>query len=391
MRIEEKRKDPPKPRRKKRSGRGSLEKNGAPDFPGRLRRVRRAMASEGIPALVVCRLANIRYLTGFTGSSAILLVGHDDACFITDGRYDEQAHLELESSSFSGDIMIYGAESLADSIKAAARKAREKRIFVEADAATWSFVLQLKKWLRGYKIEPASNLVERIRASKDAWELARLQEAARLTDEAFAAAQGWIRAGVTEREIARRLIDFFEDAGAEGISFEPIVASGPRSALPHARAGERRIEKGDLVVLDFGCRLEGYCSDMTRTVAVGPPDGETRRLYSIVRRANGEGIRAVSANRMAGNIDAAARNVIRSAGLAEYFVHSTGHGLGIEVHEWPRIGKGVVDRVPLDCVITIEPGVYLPGLGGIRIEDMVVATRGGRRVLTRSPTGLIVL
>lgn len=349
------------------------------------------MATSGASALLVCKLANVRYLTGFTGSSAILLLGLGDAVFITDGRYGEQSHEQLREAGFEGKIAVYDGNGLAGTLREAVSIAEERRVFVEADAASWTFVLQLKKWLRGYKIDPCSNLVEKIRASKDAWEIGRLQEAARLTDSAFRAVLEWIEPGLTEREVAGRLVDHFEDAGAEGISFEPIVAAGPRSALPHARPTGVKLAKGDLVVLDFGCRVDGYCSDMTRTVYLGKPDRETRRIYALVRSANEQGVRAVAANRMAGTIDAAARDVISAGGMGDLFVHSTGHGLGLEVHEWPRIGKGVADRVPLDCVVAIEPGVYIPGTGGVRIEDMVGAARGGYRVLTRSPTKLIAL
>ena len=381
------RSDPKKP--SKRPKRQRNKSATSPQYQFRWAKVRRQMAANAIPALLVTKLANIRYLTGFTGSSAMLLVTHKDAVFVTDGRYDSQSEEELSRAGFDGHILVYGAEGLAKTVKEAASIAEEKRVFLEAEAASWGFVIQLRKWLRGYKLEPSSQIIEQVRASKDPWEISRLKQAARLTDSAFSELLGWITPGVTEREVALRLVDYFESLGADGISFEPIVASGVRSALPHARPQDKQICNNELVVLDFGCRIDGYCSDMTRTVYLGKPDSEIRKLYTLVRRANEVGVAAVSANRLARTVDAAARGVIAKGGMGDLFVHSTGHGLGLEVHEWPRIGKGATDRIPLNCVVTVEPGVYLPGLGGFRIEDMVLAVRGGHSLLTRSPKGLI--
>ncbi len=368
---------------------------GGPDHMRRLSSLRRTMLARDIPALVVCKISNVRYLTGFTGSSAVLVVDAGSATFLTDGRYDAQCREELGACGFDGEILVYGSDGLAACFKEAASQARERTgeslLYVEADAASWAFVMRLQEWLEGFEIRPCEGVVERLRASKDEWELSRLEAAASLTDRAFREALEWIRPGISEREIARRLAEFFEEGGAEGLSFEPIVAAGPRSALPHARPTEAKISNGDAVVLDFGCRVDGYCSDMTRTVFVGKPDRELRNIYSLVRSANRKGVEAVAAHRMARTVDAAARGVIATGGMGDRFVHSTGHGVGLEVHEWPRIGRGVTDRIPLDCVVTVEPGVYVPGLGGVRVEDMVVASRGGRRVLTTSPTRLITV
>jgi len=209
--------------------------------------------------------------------------------------------------------------------------------------------------------------------------------------EGFSASLSAIRPGTTEREVAALISSRGRDVGVEGLAFEPIVAGGPNAALPHARPSERRFEYGDLIILDFGYRIDGYCSDMTRTVALGEPGPEARRAYDTVLRARNAAIDTVRVGAAARDVDAAARSVIAKGGLGQAFTHSTGHGVGLDVHEWPRLSEQSSDVLPPDCVVTVEPGVYLEGRFGVRIEDMVVARESGCQNLTEAESELIVL
>jgi Xaa-Pro aminopeptidase len=357
----------------------------------RIAKVRRSMAAEGVEALLVTRLANIRYLTAFTGSSALVVLGPGFLHFLTDGRYRIQAVEQVGAADVGAEITVYGNAALGKLLRDLVRSHEISMLHVEAESTSWSMVLQLRRWLSGTKLQPSGGIVERVRASKDAEELAALSKAASVTSAAFKALLGQLRPGMSEIDVARLLEDELQRRGSEGWAFDPIVAAGPRGALPHARPSVSKIRKGDVVVIDFGCRVDGYCSDMTRTVAVGNPPAELVQAYKAVKRANELARAEVAAGRSADRIDAAAREWLTGRGYGSLFVHSTGHGLGLEVHEWPRIGRGASDRIPLNCVLTIEPGCYIPGLGGVRIEDMVVAERGGSRLLTKVSRELVVL
>lgn len=360
------------------------DRRGPSTFRSRLARVRRAMRSAQIESLLVCKLANARYLTGFTGSSALVLLSRSSAHLLTDGRYETQAHDEVRASGAPVEVIVYGSEGVGHWIRQLARDRSLEELHIEADAASWSLVLQLRRLVRGVKLRPVTGLIERARACKDREELLALERAAKATVEAYQDLLGWLRPGVSELEAVEFLRDSLVRRGAEGWAFDPIVAAGPRSAMPHARPTGEALRTGDVVVVDFGCRIDGYCSDMTRTVAIGNVAEDLVGVHKAVSRANRLARDVVAAGRRAGAVDAAARDYLASVGLADRFVHSTGHGLGLEIHEWPRIGKGSDDRIPLHCVVTVEPGVYLPGLGGVRIEDMVVAERSGNRLLTRA-------
>ena len=400
------------------------------------------MAVEKLPGLLVTHLPDVRYLCGFTGSSAALAVTRRGCRLFTDGRYTAQAAEEVESAKVeivpsapavaaaqwlavqvAGGESSSGAKAPADSASFvrglkppppsvtehhAAPPIREvpaapsKTALVEAAVVGFdsahTTVAELERWkaalpakLRRKLLVPVVSLVERLRWLKDDDELAIMAEAAKLGDDLFTHMLGFIRPGLTEAAVAAELEYQARVRGAEGMSFDSIVASGARSALPHGRASGARLPRRGFLTLDFGVILKGYCSDMTRTVCLGKPTAREREVYETVLASQEAGVAAVIAGAKCGAVDEAARRVLRRAGMAEAFSHSTGHGVGLEIHENPRIGAGQKDLLATGMVITIEPGVYFAGEFGVRIEDMVVVTRTGGRVLTGSPKALIEL
>lgn len=338
-------------------------------------------------ALLVTHLPNVRYLTGFTGSAGVLLIGPGfrKPIFITDGRYTSQAHAQIED----GKIII----SKGSALEAATQKidaAKLANIGIEADHMPVAQRSRLRHATKT-RLKETSSLVERIRLIKDAGEIAAIERAVHLGAELFNVALKTIKPGVRETDVAAEMEYAARRKGAEGMSFETIVAAGVRSALPHGVASESAIPSRGFVVLDFGVILGGYCSDMTRTVHVGKPSPEARRMYHAVLESQLAGIDAVRAGVTAGDVDFACRNVLRRAKLDRYFTHSTGHGVGLEIHEMPRLARNQEEPLAAGMVVTIEPGVYVEGKGGIRIEDMVVVTGTGCDVLTPVTKELIVL
>ncbi len=358
------------------------------DYRHRQAQLEAAVAAAKLDALLVTHLPNVRYLCGFTGSAGALLVGRDFSLFLADGRYTQQAREEVQGAQ----VRITPKGSLP-AAAALVRKRRVGVLGVEAEHMTVQALASLKPLLgRGTRVRPTSGLVERLRLIKDAEELDRLRQAVRLGAKLFAeVALPAIHPGITEAEIAAQIEYVARRAGAEGMSFETIVAAGPRAALPHGRASGSAIPPKGFVILDFGVILAGYCSDMTRTVYVGRPTAAVRRMYEAVREAQQAAIAAVSPGVPAGRVDAAARRVLRRAGWGRYFTHSTGHGVGLEIHEAPRLGRGQTEILQPGMVITIEPGIYVPGSGGVRIEDMVVVTQRGCEVLTPATKQLVAL
>ncbi len=355
--------------------------------------MRRRMAGIGVPALLVTHLPDIRYLCGFTGSSAALAVTRRAARLFTDGRYTAQAADEVQAAKVQ---IVPSAPAVAGAQWLAAQAGVDSIAF---DAAHTS-VAELARWkaalpagLRRGLLQPLETpLVEALRWLKDEDELALMAEAAALGCELFEHMLGFLRPGLTEVAVAAELEYQARTRGAEGMSFESIVAAGPRSALPHGRASMARLPKRGLLTLDFGVILKGYCSDMTRTVCLGKPKPREREVYETVLAAQEAAVAAVIAGAECGVVDEAARGVLREAGMAEAFSHSTGHGVGIEIHESPRIGAGQKTKLAPGMVITIEPGAYFAGEFGVRIEDMVAVTRTGGQVLTAaSPKALIEL
>jgi len=355
------------------------------NFLARQSKLREHLATTRFDGLLISHLPNIRYLCGFTGSAGFLLLEESGSVFFSDVRYDTQAHEEVEGAR----IVIARKsvlEAIGEFLARRRRRAKGWAIGIEAEHLTIAEKKRLANSLpSGTKLRDAPSLVERARMVKDADELKKIRAAVNLGARLFDRAVEVIRQGVKESEVAAEMEFSARKAGAEEMSFPTIIAAGARSALPHGRASDHAIAKGGFVVCDFGVILSGYCSDQTRTVWVGNVPQEARRAYEAVREAQESAIEAVKPGVRVGDVDAAARKVLQKAGLGRYFTHSTGHGVGLEIHESPRVAAGQREVLQPGMVITIEPGVYFPGKWGIRIEDMVAVTAGGCDVLT--PTG----
>jgi Xaa-Pro aminopeptidase len=352
------------------------------------------MSSAGVAGLLVTNLYDIRYLSGFTGSSAALALTRRSAKLFTDGRYTTQAAEEVTAPQIRLEV-----GSTPPAVSAVQWLAVQSGVGFAAFDPASTTVAELSRWksalpagLRRAFLSPLpASLVEPLRRQKDDDELALMTEAAHLGCRLFDHVLGFIRPGLTELEVAAELEHRARLLGAEAMSFETIVASGARSALPHGRASGALLPRRGFLTLDFGIILKGYCSDMTRTVYLGQPRPKERSAYEAVLEAQQSAVAAVAAGVSCGDVDEAARSVLRKAALAEAFTHSTGHGVGLEIHEPPRLGAGQTNPLQAGMVVTIEPGVYLAGQFGIRIEDMVAVTRNGGQVLTPAPKALIEL
>jgi len=330
-------------------------------------------------AFLLTRLPNVRYLTGFTGSNGQVLLTPGDAVFFTDGRYTEQARYEVPDLE-----RVTYLDGFLEPVVQAAERLGVGRLGFESEGVTFGTYQDLRAAAKGMELVPVGGEVERLRWVKDVNELAALDRAQGATDDAFVAIVARLRDGVTERELAFELEAEMRRAGAERSAFDTIVAFGADAAEPHHEPTDRALARGDVVKMDFGALVDGYHADMTRTVAFGEPPGELRDVHDLVRKAQQAGIDAVHAGATGAEVDAAARSVIEDAGHGEHFTHGLGHGVGLEIHEGPRLRRGSDDALPAGAVVTVEPGVYLPGVGGVRIEDMVEVTNDGCRVLPRS-------
>ncbi len=348
--------------------------------------LRALLTAEGASALLVSHLPNIRYLTGFTGSAALLLVRHDGAILFTDFRYATQAPAEVGGAA---KVEIDSA-SVWDRLKRHCGERPEETVGFEAHALTVRDAGRLKKCAR--RTTPVGELVEGLRSVKAPEEVAAIEAAAALASAALAEVLPTIRPAQSELLVASRLEAALRRRGSEWHPFQTIVASGPRAALPHAHTTERAIEAGEFLLIDFGAQVDGYCADLTRTVIVGGrADERQRTIYDAVHAAQllaREEIRAGMTGREA---DALARELLAARGLAEAFGHSLGHGLGLEVHEAPRLSTTSTSVLPAGAVVTIEPGIYLPGWGGVRLEDDIVLTADGPRMLSDGLTDLVEL
>ncbi|HWO69721.1 MAG TPA: Xaa-Pro peptidase family protein, partial [Actinomycetota bacterium] len=327
-----------------------------------LRRERLAaeLRARGLDALLVTRLPNVRYLTGFTGSNGQVVVAAEGrAVLLTDGRYEGQA--AREAPDLERRVSRDGA--LAPAALEAARALGAARLAFEATLA-YREARELEERADGLEVRAAEGVVERLRWEKDPDELRALERAQELTDLAFERLPGLLREGVSEREVGLELEVAVRRAGAEALAFDPIVAFGEHAAEPHHRPCDRSLRRGDVVKVDLGARASGYHADMTRTLAFGEPPAELHDLHALVARAQAAGLAALRAGATAGEVDAAARGVIAGAGLGERFPHGLGHGVGLEIHEGPWLRPGGAEPVPAGAVVTVEPGVYVPGLGG---------------------------
>jgi Xaa-Pro aminopeptidase len=353
----------------------------------RAQRIAELAADEGLEGLIVGGPANLRYLTGYTGSNGLALIaGGGDLRFLTDFRYEDQAAAqvppEFAREIVTGDLLDALAKALPSGrigFDDASMSVREHARLTELAGAESELVA-------------AGGLVERLRLVKEPGEVERIRAAAALVDEVYAWLLGRGLAGRRERDVAVELEHEMRRLGADGPSFSSIVASGPRGALPHASPGSDPIEPGTLVTIDIGARLDGYCSDCTRTFAVGgPPDELGREIYDLVLRAQLAGLAAVQPGPTGQEVDAVARAVIEEAGYGERFGHGLGHGVGIEIHEGPRLSRRGADMALVaGHVVTVEPGVYLPGRVGVRIEDLVVVTAAGADVLSGFTKELVI-
>lgn len=341
-----------------------------------------------LDAMLIVSEPGERYAVGFQGEGYVL-VTRDGSQYSTDGRYIEAAQKQVTGA----EVVLTSRERSHLALARDFLEARGlKRVGFESAAVS---VAQHRRWQesfpKGCELIPAQELLDGLRTSKDREELSAMVQAQKITDAAFGEILNYIRPGLTEQEVAARLVYELLRRGARKVSFDPIVAAGANGSMPHAVPGETVIQKGMFVTMDFGCVYDGYCSDMTRTVAVGQPTQEMERVYETVLAAQKAGIAAARAGMPGRELDAAARKVIEEAGYGDYFTHSFGHSLGLEIHESPNASPSETRPLPVGTVISAEPGIYLPGRFGVRIEDVLVLEEGGCRDITQSPKNLIVL
>lgn len=358
------------------------------DHAARRERLRRRLIAEELPAMVVTGAANVRYLTGFTGTNGQLLLDEERAVLVTDGRYEERAAVEAP-----GLDLLLDRQWLDRAVGFAADAGLVKLAF-EDEHVNHRTGMDLMARLRERRVRgvPVPGVVEALRAVKDEHEIAALRTACGITCQAYDALLGRLRPGRTEREIATELERTMVDLGAEAPAFPSIVAGGPNSAVPHHAPTDRPVAADEPLKLDFGARFAGYHADMTRTVFLGDPGRHLRAVYGHVRAAQEAGVLAAVAGASGGDVDAACRDLLGSVGLAKWFVHGTGHGVGLEIHEAPSVAQGSTATLRAGTAVTVEPGVYLPGEGGVRIEDtVVIRVDGPPERLTTSPRELTSL
>lgn len=350
------------------------------DYEARLARLREALAKGDVDALLVTNLTNVRYLCGFSGSNGQLLVTPSSATFFTDPRYRARAGDLVQGA----EVVVYDS-NLHESLGSRLAAGSTTKVGIEAATMSVAQKSHLEEKLSGVELAATKNVVEELRRRKDAEEVSLLREAVRISDEAFEWIVERLGPGRTEREIALDLDVEMRRRGADSISFDPIVGSGPLSAHIHHSPSDRELAQGDLVLLDFGARWGGYCSDLTRTVALGPASDHHREVYATVLAAQSAGIDATRPGTRCADVDAAARKVVDDAGYGETFGHGLGHGVGLDIHELPRFHKTSEETLDAGDVMTVEPGIYETGSGGIRIEDCVLVTDEGCEVLGKAP------
>lgn len=343
--------------------------------------VRATLSDLGAEALLVTKLVNVRYLTGFSGSNGQLLLGADDL-FFTDSRYEAQSAHQVGCTT-----QIFDLRSGWEQVVAAMNGV--SKVAIEAHHMTVASAGRLREAAKDKTLVECENVIERQREIKDAGEIELIRRACSFGDQAFEQVLGRLREGMTELELAAELEELMRRAGSEGVSFSTIAAFGEQAAEPHHEPTGRKLKRGDMVKLDFGATHAGYNSDMTRTIAFGEPDDQMRTIYEAVRAGQEAGVEAVRAGVVTGDVDEASRVPLRAIG--HDYGHATGHGCGLEVHEAPTVrGKGA-DILAAGMTVTVEPGIYVPGLGGVRIEDLLAVTDDGFDVLTTSPKELIVV
>ena len=346
----------------------------------------------GVANFLVTRMSNVRYLCGFTGSNGILFVTRRDAYFITDGRYTNQAQEQVKGAQV---FTYHGGGTMSEAFIREVKSNKEirfrGRIGIEAQFMSVDFFQTLRRVFPGSHTIETELVVEDISAVKDDVEIDAIRRAVKITDEVFNTLLTDIKPGVSEMDLSAEISYRQRKLGAEKDAFETIVASGPRSALPHGIASNRKIEKDDFVTFDFGCIVDGYPSDMTRTVVVGKASRKQREIYDLVKEAQAAAVDAIQAGTKCSDVDNVARQIIAKGGYGDRFTHGLGHGLGLEVHGRPVLSRISNTKLKPGMVVTVEPGIYIDGFGGVRIEDDVLVTSNGHDNLTQSPRELIEL
>ena len=352
----------------------------------RLAGLRERLRAQSLDAMLLTSLPSIRYMTGFTGSNALAVITRGGGVFVSDSRYRLQSAREVRRLR----RVIGRAGLLEDAARARALAGCRNAAF-EAETLSYAQYRSLKKLFPRVAFHPAPGIVEDLMLVKDPGEIGAIAAAARVADRVFRDVLTTVRPGVTELDVAAEITWLTRRRGGTGDAFDVIVASGENGALPHARPGSRKLRGGDFVIMDFGAVVGGYCSDLTRTVCLGKPSRALKSAYDAVLDAHGAALEAARGGVTARALDGAARRRLRARGFGRYFTHSLGHGLGLRIHERPRVSPTSAETLLPGCVITIEPGVYLPGTGGVRIEDDVLLEPAGCRLLTSSPRDLILL
>lgn len=351
----------------------------------RAQRLRPTFDAVGVEALLVTNIVNVGWLTGFGGSNGMLFVGSDNLVLLTDGRYGDQAGAQLRAAGVEAEIVV--DSDLVDAV--VSHCDRVGSVGLEADDISWA---QHRRLAAATKAElvPLPATVQRLRAVKDAGEVARINAAAEIADRALAEVMTMLTEAPTEREVAHHLDQAMWAHGASGPAYETIVASGPNGALPHARPSDRVIDQGDLVIIDVGAMVDGYRSDMTRTFVIGEPTDHQQRQLDVVLAAQQAGMAEAAPGVPTRQIDEACRLPIGEAGWGEQFLHGAGHGVGLDIHELPRVNSRSDDVLEEGMVVTVEPGVYLRGEGGVRWEDLLLITAGGAQPLSASPKSAVL-
>ena len=351
----------------------------------RVEKLQAKLKEQNLDALMVTNPFNLRYVSHFTGTAGLAVLTQEKAFFITDFRYTEQANEQAK-----GFEIIRNIGSIYEEVAKLVKSENIERLGFEQDGISYATFTNLEKMIE-CELVPVSGFIESLREIKDQEEIDVIQQAIKITEAAYQYILKEVKPGMTELEVANKLDFFMREQGASSVSFDTIVASGVRSALPHGVASDKVIEHGDMITIDFGCYYNGYVSDMTRTFALGDPGEKLKEVYEIVREAHARVNSAVKAGMTGAEVDAIARDYITEKGYGEAFGHSTGHGIGLEVHEGPSISFKNDKKLVPGNAITNEPGIYLPGIGGVRIEDDLLITEDGNKNLMSLPTDLIIL
>ncbi len=339
-----------------------------------------------IDCLLVTETSHVRYLTGYSGSNGMVLLAPPKSYFFTDFRYKVQSQKEVKNSA-----IIVTDQALTSELPKIPKLSKKVRVGVEADFVTIKLQNTLKDLLPDVIFKPTENLIESLSITKDSNEIKKIKKAIKISEKAFEEVLELLKPGVKEKDIALELVYKMRSYGAESSAFDIIVASGQRSSMPHGVASDKKLRKGDFITIDFGCFYQGYASDITRTVILGKATEKQKKIYNVVLKAQTAACKAVKAGLACSRLDGVARDIIMEAGYGDYFGHGLGHGIGLIVHDGPRLNSRSTEHLEENMVITIEPGIYIPNWGGVRIEDDVVVTPTRGQILSKLPKELLEL